>query len=239
MMEEPRRLLDESDNGLERALLEAGARYRTPAGTRARTLLALGLAGSATVTSLAGNASASLLAKSGWAKALAISAIGAATVIPVAHSLLDEPAEPAPSVVATASPRVVKAVPARAPAPQPEPAPEAPAVEAPKPAPSPAPRAPAPVRAAPAANPSPLAGELAALDAARGALASGDARRALTLLDGFDRSYPRARLRVEAEVLRIDALSKAGQREAARKRAQAFLRKHPNSVLASRVRRYL
>jgi hypothetical protein len=94
--------------------------------------------------------------------------------------------------------------------------------------------------AAPRSATSPaLADELAALDRARTALASGDSRRALTLLEGYGRSYPRGRLQLEAEVLRIDALARAGQREAARRRAEAFLRRQPNSVLASRVRSYL
>jgi len=39
-------------------------------------------------------------------------------------------------------------------------------------------------------------------------------------------------------VLRIGALAKSGQTDAARKRAEAFLRRHPDSVLASRVRSY-
>jgi hypothetical protein len=44
---------------------------------------------------------------------------------------------------------------------------------------------------------------------------------------------------LEAEVLRIDALAKAGDRQAAKKRAEAFLKRHPKSLLASRVRGYL
>jgi hypothetical protein len=37
-------------------------------------------------------------------------------------------------------------------------------------------------------------------------------------------------------VLRIDALARSGHTDAARLRANAFLRRHPTSVLASRVR---
>jgi hypothetical protein len=51
--------------------------------------------------------------------------------------------------------------------------------------------------------------------------------------------YPRGRLSLEAEVLRIDALERSGQSESARRRAELFLRHHPKSVLAPRVRRFL
>jgi hypothetical protein len=84
-----------------------------------------------------------------------------------------------------------------------------------------------------------LAAELGALDAARSELAAGNANGALGKLDDYARLYPRGRLVLEAEVLRIDALAKSGQTDVAKKRAEAFLRRHPNSVLASRVRGYL
>jgi hypothetical protein len=81
-----------------------------------------------------------------------------------------------------------------------------------------------------------LTEELGALDRARVALAKGDARRALEGLDGYDHRFPSGRLQLEAEVLRIDALVKLGRKDAARQHAEAFLRRHPNSVLATRVR---
>lgn len=74
---------------------------------------------------------------------------------------------------------------------------------------------------------------------ARARLASGDPNGALAKLDDYARAYPRGRLVLEAEVVRIDALSRAGQRNQAKKRAEAFLRRHPNSVLAARVRGFL
>jgi len=84
-----------------------------------------------------------------------------------------------------------------------------------------------------------LAEELASLDSARALLARGDAAGALVRLDAHNRAYPKGRLQLEAEVLRIDALTKNGQTNLAKKRAETFLRKHPNSVLASRVRMLL
>jgi hypothetical protein len=62
---------------------------------------------------------------------------------------------------------------------------------------------------------------------------------ALAKLDDYARVYPRGRLVLEAEVLRMEALTRAGHPAQAKKRAQAFLHRHPNSVLASRVRGYL
>jgi hypothetical protein len=83
-----------------------------------------------------------------------------------------------------------------------------------------------------------LRAELAALDAVRSKVASYDTIAALALLDTYFRTYPRGHLRLEAEVLRIDALAKGRQASAARQYAQEFLRRHPNSLLAPRVRSY-
>jgi hypothetical protein len=88
-------------------------------------------------------------------------------------------------------------------------------------------------------GPAPLGEELAEVDGARAALAAGDTRRALSLLAAYDRTHPHGRLELEAEVLRIDALARSGHPDAARARAEAFLRRHPTSVLAARARRYL
>src|SRR6188768_812051 len=83
-----------------------------------------------------------------------------------------------------------------------------------------APLAPARVEPAAPALPSASAGiapagalraELAQLDAARARLAAGHAEQALALLDAYERATPRGVLRLEAEVLRIDALSRSGR----------------------------
>ncbi len=76
------------------------------------------------------------------------------------------------------------------------------------------------------------------MDAARTSLSHSDPSAALVALDAYGRNFPHGRLRIEAEVLRISALAKSGQTDAARKRAEAFLQRHPDSVLASRVRSY-
>lgn len=257
-MIEPRRLLEESDNPLERALLNAGASYSTSPETRARTLAALGLAGAAALSasvaapaalSAAGvsSTSSSLAVKLGWTKILvALSTVGMLAGIPAGY--LAWRGQDASEVVAAhrfgdalAGPVAQTAVqpPAQAPVSAPAPV-EALAEETVAPA-----LAGGSGVAATKLEPKPsgtgaaLEAELGALDAARTMLASGNARGALSLLDAYSRAHPRGRLGLEAEVLRIDALAKSGRSDAASQRAAAFLRRHPNSVLASRVRRYV
>jgi hypothetical protein len=52
-MSEPRRLHEQTESSLESMLLEAGTAYRSSAAMRAKTLAALGLAGSADCTRVA------------------------------------------------------------------------------------------------------------------------------------------------------------------------------------------
>lgn len=239
-MIEPRRLYEESTSNLERALLNAGATYRCSSSARMKTLAALGLAGSAALSAgTIGVSASSMLAKLGWPKLLlAVTAIGAVSAIPlgyyvwhrhnshlaeaVAPAIVQKPNEPAraalqgdgsqalvptqPSVATIEVGTDVKSTPA----PRVEPKTENSA--------------------------SALSDELNALDGARSQLAQGDASGALSRLDAYNKSFPRGSLQLEAEVLRIDALMKSGQTDLAKKRAQTFLNKHPNSVLAARVK---
>ncbi len=248
-MTEPR--LEESASEFERELLSAGTSYRVSAEAKAKTLGALGLAG---ITAGAGTAAglgsahaaqagaSSLWAKLGWtgwtkASVATLVTVGALVAVPAGYLALQDDAVPAGGV---SSP------PAKVPAKAPEKAEPAAAAQLPEVVP--VQPEPAPERGQPKAEPAKadskseasaaLRAELKALDGARTTLASGNAQGALSLLDAYDRGYPRGLLRLEAEVLRIDALARSGQTEAARRRADAFLRQHPKSVLASRVRRY-
>jgi len=90
-----------------------------------------------------------------------------------------------------------------------------------------------------AADASSLEGEVTALDHARSALAAGDATRALELLAHYEQAFPTGALRPEATYLRIQALSKSGQREAARELAARFLAKHPSSPHAAQLQALL
>jgi len=250
MRDEPRRLRDESDSALERALLGAGKNYPTSRDTRAKTLAALGLAGSATLaagtataavaSSIGSGSSFSAWLKLGWSKVVVGVSLAGAASVPVGYYAWQHHHEAS----AAHAPAAVSARAAVAevtlPPPPTEEAP-APAAEAPSPAPVPAP---APVRlhvskSAVAHSSSSLSQELFALDRAREALADGNAPHALTLLDSYGKTHPRGRLEIEAEVLRIDALAQDGRDDVARRRAMSFLRRHPNSLLAPRVRAHL
>jgi hypothetical protein len=231
-MDEPRRLREMTLNSLERALLDAGTQKATSPEARARTLAALGLAGSATL--LAGGAAASgsfaatsttaagkvAVAASVWTKlAVGISLIGAGTAVPISYYALRSTDAAQRGTVASA----VASSPATAREGATATAEELPigvTLEA----------------SQPTAAQASLTRELVTLDAARTLLARGDSRGALILLEKYGRMHPNGRLGIEAEVLRIDALGQAGQRDAARRRADAFLRRHPNSLLAPRVR---
>jgi hypothetical protein len=244
---DPSRLLDSSSDELERALLQAGSTYDASPELRDKTLAALGLTGAAATLGAgalaAGSSSklglSSLLAQLSTAK-LAVVAVGAgaALAVPLMMSGPEQPPKPVARATAPAPRPVSRQQAPVAPAP-PEPAvaPETPqAPEAPV-----APGVTAPGRAAASSKPlssaEALRVELAQLDAARSKLASGRSDEALALLDAYDRSVPRGVLKLEAEVLRIDALSRSGRTALAQSRARAFLSRHPKSVLAARVRR--
>lgn len=247
-MSELRRLLDETESEAERALLHAGTSYRSSRETRAKTLTALGLAGSTAV--VAGTATAALapasvalssLTKLTGAKlVLALSAVGAITAVPLGYRMVHRhPPAPATQegIDRQSGSRAARA------AGGPPAALDMSGGESP------------PVRVtassqegtvgrsrtgAKVARPSvSLTQELAALDAARSMLARGNAQGALFLLDGYGRTCPHGKLEVEAELLRVTALARNGQSRDARHSAEAFLKRHPDSVLASRARSYL
>jgi outer membrane protein assembly factor BamD (BamD/ComL family) len=69
------------------------------------------------------------------------------------------------------------------------------------------------------------------------AVRSGDARRALTLLDEHAARFPSGKLADAREVTRMVALCDLGARAAAREKAEHFLAEHPGSPFSDRVRR--
>ena len=81
-----------------------------------------------------------------------------------------------------------------------------------------------------------LAAEAAELREARAELDARDARAALAALDRYRARWPRGRLGLEASVLRIEALALAGQSGPARSLAEEFLKRHPRTPFARRVR---
>ncbi len=76
--------------------------------------------------------------------------------------------------------------------------------------------------------------EAALLDGARAALGTNP-RRALALTQEHARRFPRGALIQEREVIAIDALSRLGQTDAARRRASDFERRYPGSAHQPKV----
>lgn len=81
--------------------------------------------------------------------------------------------------------------------------------------------------------------ELAALGAARDALAAGNAAKAMKTLDHYDRALRGKKLRAEAMVLRMEALAASGQARAASRLAQRFTAAEPAHPLADRARSFV
>jgi hypothetical protein len=228
-MGDPQRLLDGPGTPLERALLQELRSYHGPKNMRGHTLAALGVSGA---TGLAAADTVARLWGSGWRTKLLMS-ISVSSVllgVPAGYLLLKYSSPPSvlpasPSIAAT--PRV-QSLPTVALAP---PA-ESPALNPPaRPTPSPVAR---PLRKGARAS-TDLRAELDALDTVRSALRGGDFQPALSLLDAYFQKFSQGRLRLEAEILRIDALAKSGQTEAARSYSKEFLRRHPESVHAARL----
>lgn len=80
--------------------------------------------------------------------------------------------------------------------------------------------------------------ELTLLEHARGELRAGRSDAAVATLASYSQRFPKGILALEAEVLRIEALAAAGKTQEAARRAQRVLERHPNSVVASRLKRF-
>lgn len=226
-MEDPERMLDQFDNDaspLAKALLREGRDYCAPDHVRKHTLATLGVAAS---TGIVGSALAWTSARSFATKAvLALSTAGLLSAVPIGYTIISRHSHQ------VTTPAVAPVVPAAAPE-----APPAPSV-APLPATNPERPQPTAVRSVARTSNSGLRDEIAALDAVRSSLTNNDPVGALSFLAAYFRSFPRGRLHPEAEVLRIDALAKAGHKESAQRHARDFLKRHPNSLLTARVRPY-
>ena len=73
------------------------------------------------------------------------------------------------------------------------------------------------------------------LDQARAAIDHGDAARGLSLLDAYASRFPHGVMGPEASILRIEALVNEGDRAAADREGDAFLRANPTSPYAARI----
>jgi hypothetical protein len=88
----------------------------------------------------------------------------------------------------------------------------------------------------PADGPDALEIEMRLMAEARAALGAGDAGRAIALFKEHARQFPKGAFVVEREVSWITALCALGKTDAARSRADSFLRKHGKHPLAAKVR---
>ncbi|MBI4704522.1 MAG: hypothetical protein HY744_25750 [Deltaproteobacteria bacterium] len=227
--------------GLVAAGTTAGTAAAGGAGTVAKSA-AVAAAGKGAVAAAAGQGGVAVLVK--WVGIAAVGGLGAWGV--VEHvTASHEPARPnvtAPAVGA-AAPAVAPGL--RAGREEPRAAEDSSALPALEPpvAAAAAPRAEAapvasgagPASAAPAPT---LAAEVAALDRARAEL-DADPEATLRRLDDYERGFADGSLGPEAQVLRIEALARAGKVDAARALGQAFLAHYPGSPHARRVRSIL
>jgi hypothetical protein len=76
-----------------------------------------------------------------------------------------------------------------------------------------------------------LARERAIIEVARTAVARGRTSAALDAIERHAREFPKGQLVEEREGLRVIALARSGQSEDARKKAAAFRKRYPSSVL--------
>jgi hypothetical protein len=82
-----------------------------------------------------------------------------------------------------------------------------------------------------------LAAERALLTDARTAMQSSDAERALAILDDHARRFAHGQLAEERDALRVAALWLAGDRAGARRHADEFAHRHPDSLFLPSVER--
>jgi hypothetical protein len=261
-MSDPKRLVNEPSNELEKAVLEAGIDVPPPPEHLfERTLVAVGVvasigaatgaaaastaaAGASTGTAVAGaTGTASKLtavaAAAGVAKWIVVGALGgvlAGGAIELASPRRDAVSNredvTAPDAAVSPSRQVPPLATAEAPAQESETI--EPAGE-PDRAPMAPPRPPSSV-AAPAKRSADLAPEVALLDAAQRALDTGDPGRTIALLDQYAAEYPLGRLAPEARVMRIEATARRDPAAAA-SMARQFLRDSPGSPHAERLRK--
>lgn len=256
-------LRHEEGNAIERALLASGVEHETPPeGARGRALAALGLASPAAADlppKSSPAASSAVLAKS-WGVLAAVVVAGSAAVAGSSWQSLEAPAADAPAPATSASPVATDAGGGASPRVVPERAtsssPAAGATPAEPPTISPhalpdvsqrksstsnvrrsagtAARAEAPPRA-PVADDA-LARETALIDDTRRAVTAGDGARALALLEVHDREFSAGAFQLDAGVLRIEALERAGRSAEAERLARDFLSRHPAGSYARRAR---
>jgi hypothetical protein len=234
-----------------RALAIAGAAAGTLAVATAATAAAASTTGAAAGTAAPAAAGAgvgvAVIAKWGGLFALVVgSAVGGVLVLNSARGARTGDAPPAAvptSFLGTATTTTMTAQPSLVIAPTPPPS-VVPTVVSPADLPAAAPAAlPASTAAtaatAAATDTTSFAEEIASFDRARAALDAGDADRAIALVETYEKRFPAGTFVQEAEVLRVQALTRKGDSAGARRVGQRFLAAHPTSPHAARIRAIL
>ena len=234
-MSDPTRLLASNDaTDLERELLSSWADERPSAASRDKTLAMLGVATTATAAGVATASIAPKAAAAGWiaiAKWLAVSTVVVGAAIGVGVAVHSRTADVPPPIVTSAPTQVIaeKAAPVETAQPLPT---ATTTIELPDTT-----RHTTQAKTAPVA--STLSQQVAALDRARAALDASDFARARHLVDAYESEFPGGDFTQEAEVIRIDALVREGNREGAERAGKHFLGAYPKSPHTSHVRRLL
>jgi hypothetical protein len=236
-------IFDEGAREDVRAMLRAWSAEGPSEEARAKTLAALGVAATgAAAAGLAAGAgkTASIAPKAaglGVGTLLKWLAVGVAAVATTAGAAVVVTRASAPRVAVSAPVPIATNVTSAASAFATTATTAAPAVTASASPTTDLPSAP-PLAAPPVASaPKPtLADEVALVDRARSALASGDFGGALRAVSEYESRFPRGAFTQEAEIVRIDALARSGQRAAATRAAKRFVAIYPSSAHAARMR---
>lgn len=232
-MTDLKRLIDEVDSDLARALLRSG---RAPSGNPARKKQVLTALGVGLVIGTTNKLS--LAALSTWQKVMfvgGVACVGAGGAMTYTHfaaqpdavSVVTQQLE-APALGVAAAP-VAAADEVAAVAPVADVSPVVTPVATPSNA-----------RAAEVRHvrESSVKAELGLLEQARSSLNGGSPSSALQALSRYNERYPRGSLRLEAEVLKVEALAASGRIAEAARLADRVLARNPKSVVAARLRRF-
>jgi len=223
--------------GMRQALPDARTEARVLAGLLAR----IGEGGPGDPGGAPGDPGSALASSTGLGATLKMVVgavvVGAAIVGGVAVATA-EPEAPAQRSASAPTSAPAPTPPSRVKAPAPSPI--ATPVPSPAIAPPPAKHDPGPARAKPTvaptvAPPDELAAEAEIIAQAEAALAGGDPERALALARTHAQRHPTGQLALEGEAIRVAAACVA-KHEGARDSADRFLRRHPRSPAATKVR---
>jgi hypothetical protein len=225
---------------LEQELLSSALDDAPESRSRQRLLAALGV-GTLAVTTAAQGATLGLGAKSATAGKVTLLVVakwvgGGLLAGAVTAGALGQVSSPRRSVSAMSEDRPVVQAPVERPRVG-KPLAVAAAEELPAPPPV-LPSQPKPGAPAEVAEPS-VTDEVRSLDQARAELGRGQPVRAIAALDLYEGQFPAGVLRPEADLVRLQAYARLGDKHAVGARARAFLEKYPSSPHAPQVRALL